>query len=174
MAPKESPGEAEAAAEVVSSDRHLDATIAEIVRHTVVEEDYLYPTISESVPSAAPAAAAALEQSERTEVLLKELERRPQSDPGHDLLVGELITMIREHIELTERELFPALRATTNPLQLERLAGMAEMAKRTAPTHPHPGAPHDSRWSLVVTPGLGLVDKVRDLMTGRKTNPDRL
>jgi hypothetical protein len=159
---------------VVDEDRHLAATIAEIVRHTIVEEDYLYPLVDQVVPDGHGAAGTALEQSKRIELLLKQLDRRPSQNPDHDRLLAELTAMIDEHIELTEGHLFPALRHIVEYHQLEHLAGVVEMAKRTAPTHPHPGAPHDPPWNLILTPGIGLVDRVRDAMTGRVTKPDKL
>jgi hypothetical protein len=126
------------------------------------------------VPGGDGAAAAALATTERAEVVMKNLERRPRADPERDRLLGELADLVREHVRTTETELFPALRAARGPAELEQLAGVAELAKRTAPTRPHPGAPHEPPWNLIVTPGLGLVDKVRDALSRRATRPERL
>ena len=44
-----------------------------------------------------------------------------------------------------------------------------ETAKKLAPTRPHPGAPNSALFHKLVGPGVGLVDRLRDHITGRAT-----
>ena len=44
-----------------------------------------------------------------------------------------------------------------------------ETAKKIAPTRPHPGAPNNEVFHKLVGPGVGLMDRVRDKLTGGKT-----
>lgn len=152
--------------------RTLDVAIAETIRHLVVEEDYIYPLIRELLPRGGASAGAALERSERAEALMKQLERAGDDDPDRERLLGELQALMRNHIKVMEGELLPALRQTCGPGQLEHLAGVIEMAKRTAPTRPHPGAPHHPPWNQILTPSIGIIDRIRDAMSRRPTKPD--
>ena len=54
----------------------------------------------------------------------------------------------------------------------EKLVEMREQvdkAKKLAPTRPHPGAPNNEVFHKLVGPGVGLMDRVRDKLTGRTT-----
>jgi Hemerythrin HHE cation binding domain len=151
----------------------LAVTIAELVRHIVVEEDYLYPPVRESVPGGDRLAADASADSEHAEWLAKRLEGAVLDEVDRRVLLRDLAEVLQRHVQVTESQMFPALRQALSPGQLRQLAGQAEMAKRTAPTRPHPRAPHTQPWSLIVTPGIGLVDRIRDVMTERPTRPDQ-
>ena len=50
-----------------------------------------------------------------------------------------------------------------------KLAAKVETAKKLAPTRPHPSAPNNPVFHKLVGPGVGLVDRVRDKLTGRST-----
>jgi hypothetical protein len=41
------------------------------------------------------------------------------------------------------------------------------MAKKMAPTRPHPAAPDTPPANKLLAPGAGLVDRLRDALTGR-------
>ena len=42
-------------------------------------------------------------------------------------------------------------------------------AKKLAPTRPHPNSPNNEVFHKLVGPGVGLMDRVRDKLTGRTT-----
>jgi hemerythrin-like domain-containing protein len=155
-------------------EKHLAVTIAELVRHLVVEEDYLYPAVRETVPDGGALATEALQQSARTERWAKQIEELTTDDVDRAVLLRHLRDSVLQHVRLTEAELFPRLRQHCAPNQLRFLAGQVEMAKRTAPTRPHPHAPRTPPWNQILTPGLGLVDRIRDAMTGRPNRPEQL
>jgi hypothetical protein len=48
-----------------------------------------------------------------------------------------------------------------------------ELMKR-APTRPHPSAPDHPPFNKLLAPGAGLVDRVRDTLSGRSTRPTDL
>ena len=52
---------------------------------------------------------------------------------------------------------------------MQRLLKKFETAKKLAPTRPHPGAPNSEVFHKLVGPGVGLVDRLRDKLTGRAT-----
>jgi hypothetical protein len=68
-----------------------------------------------------------------------------------------------------ETEQFPELRNRIPQQELIELAGKVETAKKLAPTRPHPGAPNNELFHKLVGPGVGLVDRLRDKLTGRAT-----
>jgi hypothetical protein len=49
------------------------------------------------------------------------------------------------------------------------MAAKVETAKKIAPTRPHPLAPNNQVFHKLVGPGVGLVDRLRDKLTGRST-----
>jgi hypothetical protein len=42
-----------------------------------------------------------------------------------------------------------------------------DRAKRLAPTRPHPDAPNAELFHKLAGPGVGMVDRMRDKLTGR-------
>lgn len=155
-------------------DERVAVTVAEFVRHAVVEEDYLYPAVRELVPDSYPLAKEAMAHSEAAERLAKTIEGSLPGDAERAVLLRNFHDSVARHVRITEALLFPQLRQHCPPGQLRQLAGQVEMAKRTAPTRPHPHAPRTPPWNQLLTPGIGLVDRVRDAMTGRPTKPDQL
>ncbi|MBQ0897810.1 hemerythrin domain-containing protein, partial [Micromonospora sp. U56] len=65
--------------------------------------------------------------------------------------------------------LITPLREVATDAELIRLGNRWEIAEEAAPTRPHPGTPATPPWNRVVEPALGVVDKVRDAVTGRRT-----
>ena len=158
----------------VDDEDRLAVTSAELVRHLVVEEDYLYPAVRELVPDGDKVVEEELAQSATAERLAKQIEGSSPGDGHRAVLFHRFGDVVRDHVRTTEAVLFPQLRQHAHPPQLRLLAAEAEMAKRTAPTRPHPRAPKTPPWNQILTPGIGLVDKVRDAMTGRPNRPDKL
>ncbi len=154
------------------SDRRLAVGIAELARHIAVEEEYLYPLVREILPNGDRMSADGLSLDAEAEVLMKQLERSQRNDRAP--LVTDLVHILRRHVQTTEGDLFPALRHWCARDQLEHLAGVVELAKRTAPTHAHPKAPTSTPWNQILSPGIGLVDKARDAVTRRPTRPEQL
>ncbi|MFD6563298.1 hypothetical protein [Micromonospora profundi] len=109
--------------------------------------------------------------SERT---MKDLESVDPSDPRFDELLAHLTSTIRQHVQEEENDLFPRLRAATAREELVELAGKVTAIKKIAPTRPHPSAPDRPPANKLLAPGAGLVDRVRDALSGRPTSMDEL
>jgi hypothetical protein len=75
--------------------------------------------------------------------------------------------VLADHVQDEESEQFPELRRKVPASVLEELAGKVETAKKLAPTRPHPSAPNSELFHKLVGPGVGLVDRLRDKLTGR-------
>jgi hypothetical protein len=138
----------------------VDVVVAELVGHAVAEELYLYPAVRDLLPDGDQVADRELRQH-------ADLQRTMEASEWN---LAALIAAARDHIAEQERDLFPRLRQTCPADRLESLGRRAEAAKRIAPTRPHPHTPVNR----LVTPGTGLVDRVRDAMTNRPTHVDDL
>ncbi|MFC9462838.1 hemerythrin domain-containing protein [Streptomyces sp. NPDC056983] len=145
-----------------------DELTVELVRHSVAEEQYLYPAVREHVEGGDALADKELEDHAEAERLLKDLEGCDADDDQFDMLVAKLKSEVTEHIRDEEARLFPLLAAACTPQELEALGDKVRMAKKTAPTRPHPSVPTTPPGNKIVGPGVGLVDRARDLLTGRK------
>lgn len=77
--------------------------------------------------------------------------------------------MLAHHAKDEEEDQFPKLRAHLPQEQLEELGEKVEQAKKVAPTRPHPSAPHSELFHKTVGVGVGMVDRLRDKLTGRAT-----
>ncbi len=149
-----------------------DAVTAELVRHSVAEEEYLYPTVRHVMPGGGALADEEIEEHAEAERLLKRLESTPSTAPEFDGILGELMPAIRSHIAEEESELFPRLREHCTAAELADLGRKVTDAKRIAPTRPHPSAPDTPPLNKALAPGAGLVDRVRDAFSGRTTRMD--
>jgi hypothetical protein len=77
------------------------------------------------------------------------------------------MTEIRSHVTDEEENLFPRLRAACPAEALDTLGDKVRQAKKLAPTRPHPSAPDKPPANKLLAPGAGLVDRLRDALTGR-------
>lgn len=100
---------------------------------------------------------------------MKRLEGVDAADAQFLELVRELDAKLRHHANDEESEQFPQLRAHIPPKELVELGKKVENAKKVAPTRPHPHAPQSELFHKTVGAGVGLVDRLRDKLTGRHT-----
>ncbi len=154
--------------------RLVSVVIAELVRHSVAEEQYLYPTTREVLPDGDAEADHEIREHAEAEQMMKELEGLEVDDPRFDQTLASLISSIRHHISDEEGDLFPRLRQACSPAKLRELGRLIEAVKQLAPTRPHPSAPDTPPWNKILDPSAGLVDRIRDALSGRPTTPEEL
>ncbi|MEU1835942.1 hemerythrin domain-containing protein [Micromonospora chersina] len=147
-----------------------DVVIAELVRHSVAEEAYVYPAARKALPDGDQLAEHEISEHADAERTMKELESLDPSEPRFDELLTKLTATIRHHVQDEENDLFPRLRAACAREELVELAGKVEAAKKSAPTRPHPAAPDHPPANKLLAPGTGLVDRMRDALSGRPTS----
>lgn len=146
-----------------------DTTIAEVMRHAVAEEMHVYPAIEEHVPNGAEMADHDKQEHDEIVQVMKELEDADASGATFMGLVGRLEDLLRHHASDEETNQFPQLRAHIPAEELLDMGQKVENAKKLAPTRPHPGAPHSELFHKTVGPGVGMVDRLMDKLTGRQT-----
>jgi hemerythrin superfamily protein len=146
-----------------------DTAISELVRHAVAEEMYVYPAMRKYLADGEKAVAHDVEEHEELERAMKQLEAVDVSSAEFDAALRRLEALLADHVQDEESEQFPELRRRVPEEELRELAGKVETAKKLAPTRPHPDAPHSELFHKLVGPGVGLVDRLRDKLTGRAT-----
>ena len=147
-----------------------DVVIAELVRHSVAEEAYVYPAARKALPDGDQLAEHDISEHADAERTMQELEALDPSDPRFDEVLTRLTATIRHHVQDEESDLFPRLRAAVAREELVELAGKVEKAKKAAPTRPRPAAPDHPPANKMLAPGTGLVDRMRDALSGRPTS----
>ncbi|KAB8196747.1 hemerythrin domain-containing protein [Nonomuraea phyllanthi] len=144
-----------------------EKVVIELVRHSIAEEEHLYPAVRQHVPGGGKLADQEIAEHADAEETMKRLEGLEPGDNDFWPTMGLLMSQIRDHIREEENDLFPRLRESCPPEQLVDLGGKVERAKKTAPTRPHPSAPDTPPGNKLLAPGAGLVDRIRDAITGR-------
>ncbi|MBC9715117.1 hemerythrin domain-containing protein [Streptomyces sp. TRM66268-LWL] len=147
--------------------RLADQLTIELVRHSVAEEQHLYPAVRKHLSGGDALADKEIADHSRVEELLKDLERREADDVRFDAVLARLQAEVSEHVAEEEQHLFVQLATTCEPQTLQVLGDKVRTAKKTAPTRPHPSAPSTPPANKLLAPGAGLVDRVRDYVSGR-------
>ncbi|OLR92940.1 hemerythrin domain-containing protein [Actinokineospora bangkokensis] len=146
----------------------VDHVITELVRHSVAEEQHMYPAARRVLPGGDELADHEIAEHAEAERVMKELERLSPGEAEFERLLTELIRDIRHHVEDEERDLLPRLAAACSPEELRDLGDKVVKAKRIAPTRPHPAAPDTPPANLLLDAGTGMIDRLRDALSGRK------
>ncbi|MEV1175096.1 hemerythrin domain-containing protein [Nonomuraea sp. NPDC049784] len=144
-----------------------EKVVIELVRHSIAEEEYLYPAVREHVPGGDKLADQEIAEHAEAERTMKRLEALEPNETDFWPTVELLMSQIRQHVREEENDLFPRLRESCPPEQLTELGGKVQQAKKLAPTRPHPAAPDTPPANKLLAPGAGLVDRIRDFISGR-------
>ncbi|MEU8227134.1 hemerythrin domain-containing protein [Kribbella sp. NPDC048915] len=143
-----------------------DHLTTELVRHSMAEEQYLFPAARRALPDGDQVADREIEAQADVERILKDLEGVDPDDRVFDRLVGRLYVEVLDHVQAEERDLLPRLRAACDPQELRELGREVTRASRSAPTCPHPAAADETPADRVLPGGTGMIDRLRDAMTG--------
>lgn len=146
-----------------------DRVIAMLVKHSVAEEMYVYPVMEQYLPNGKQDVEHDKQEHQELEELLKALEGLAPEEDGFAQCVSKIQEVLNDHVHDEEDEQFPRLREAVPADTLVDLRGKVEMAEKVAPTRPHPEAPHSELFHKVVGPGVGMVDRLRDALSGRVT-----
>ena len=144
-----------------------DTVISELVRHSVAEEMYVYPAMKKYLPDGDQAVDHDVEEHKELEKTMKKLESVDAQSSDFTQLLADLENILRDHVRDEENEQFPQLRAQVPGEELIEIGEKVENAKKLSPTRPHPMAPNNEVFHKLVGPGVGLVDRLRDKLTGR-------
>ncbi|GAA1041271.1 hemerythrin domain-containing protein [Virgisporangium ochraceum] len=162
-------GEIRAATDPTVRRDITDMMISELVRHAVAEEMYVYPAMRKYLPDGEKSVEHDVEEHKDIEKTLKRLESADVSSAEFAGDLDRLEELLADHVQDEEGDQFPELRQRIPHDELVELARKVETAKKLAPTRPHPGAPNSELFHKLVGPGVGLVDRLHDKLTGRTT-----
>ncbi|MFU8875836.1 hemerythrin domain-containing protein [Micromonospora sp. SL4-19] len=141
----------------------LDVLIAAVSRHLSAEEQYLFPAARAAVPDSTELVDRELAADVALLTALRGL-----SGP-EDPALADVAERVRRHVGRVAALVAP-LRQVATDAELIRLGNRWEIAEEAAPTRPHPGTPATPPWNKLVEPVVGVLDKVRDVVTGRRTH----
>ncbi|HET6818551.1 MAG TPA: hemerythrin domain-containing protein [Mycobacteriales bacterium] len=144
-----------------------DKIIIELVRHSEAEEQAVYPAMKKALPNGEQVVEHEIAEHSEAEQIMKQLDGMDPQDAQFPVLMGQLQSAIREHIQEEETEAFPKFRQEVGQDELDKLGKVVEGLKKIVPTHPHPAAPDHPPFNALLGPGAGLLDRVRDMLTGR-------
>ncbi|MGW7197330.1 hemerythrin domain-containing protein [Streptomyces chryseus] len=145
-----------------------DQVTMELVRHSVAEEAYLYPSVRRFLDNGDELADKELADHARAERLMRDLEDIEADDPRFDRLITQLLDEVNAHFQDEELRLFPALHLACPDELLAAQGAKIRQARKAAPTRSHPIAPDKPPANRLLAPGTGLRDLLRDLRPGRK------
>ncbi len=149
--------------------RLADVVIAELSRHTFLEERFLFPTARVALDDGQQVAEKEIAHHTHIEGALRRLGKADVTAAEFGRLGRELMVAVRRHVVDEESYLFPRLRAACADLRLAHLGQRVREARELAPTRPHRFAPDTPPWNRLAGPVLGVADQVRDELTGRCT-----
>lgn len=115
----------------------VERVIIELVRHSIAEEEYLYPSVRKSVPGGETLPEREIEERQEAEQTMTALEECSPDDADFDRHMQTLMRQTRQHVAEEEGELFPQLQQQLSEPELLELGDKIEKAKKTAPTWPH-------------------------------------
>ncbi|WP_026925058.1 hemerythrin domain-containing protein [Glycomyces arizonensis] len=144
-----------------------DHVIAELVRHAVAEEEYMYPAARANLPDGNKLADHETHEHTEAEEVMKRLEGLVPEDAEFERMLGRLMDIIRDHVKDEETDLLPRLQEACTEEELQDLGEKVTRAKEMAPTRPHPNAPDKPPADRILAPGVGFIDKIRDALSGR-------
>jgi hemerythrin superfamily protein len=146
-----------------ADQRHvLRELVRELSVHAVIEEQLLYPALREA--GVEEEALDALEEHHLVKLTLAELERLGPADERFAPKMRLLMENVREHVQEEEARLLPRLEAALEPSQRRELGEALALAKRAAPTRPHPAAPDTPPGNFVAGSVAALLDRSRDAL----------
>ena len=149
-------------------DRKIaDVVIAALSRHLSAEEQYLYPAVRRAVPDGDRLADRELAEDHDLLLTLRRLQRTAAAERARH--AAEVAAAVRRHVAADAEELLPVLAQMVPVEDLIRVGNRFETAEEAAPTRPHPGTPSTPPWNKVVDPTVAVLDKLRDVVTGRTT-----
>ena len=142
--------------------RLVEKIVRELAVHSVIEEQVFYPAVRSKGGRLQEMILLALEEHHVAKWLLKELEDLPADAERFEAKVMVLMENVRTHVAEEERELFPQVRKAFTPAELKAMAEALMVAKRAAPTRPHPRAPDTPPGNLVAGTMSSVIDMGKD------------
>ncbi len=136
--------------------------VYELARHETAEEEVVYPVLRRDASDGDALADARIHEEEKANKLLADLEKMDPRSTEFDKKFETLRKDVLAHAAAEETEVFPRLQQMEDTESLQSMGRLLEVAKKTAPTHPHPNVPGTAKANLAAGPLAAVVDRTRD------------
>lgn len=136
--------------------------VVELVRHETAEQEVVYPQVRTELLGGDELADARRQEEEHATQVLADLEKLEVGSADFNRKFAELREGVLAHANAEETEVFPRLAAMKDEDRLKAMASLLEIAKKAAPTHPHPNVPATATAQLLAGPVAAIVDRTRD------------
>jgi hemerythrin superfamily protein len=145
----------------------VDKLIIELVRHSEAEETAVYPLIRRVIDNGGEIIEHEISEHSEAEKIMAKLDGMDPEDAQFVPLVEQLQLDVTGHVADEEQNVFPKFREKVGKDELDKLGTAVQLLKNVVPTRPHPSAPDHPPFNALIGPGVGLIDRVRDLISGR-------
>ncbi|MER7705744.1 hemerythrin domain-containing protein [Kitasatospora sp. NPDC097605] len=139
--------------------------VDQLVRHTVAEEQHLYPLARERLADGPEVVAEELADHRAVEALLEELRLTDPGSNGFDRLMARVTEEVTRHAGEEEARLFPALRAVATPEELRALGDRARATKARSTGRPRHQLPTARPADHLPPPERSLGERLRAFLT---------
>ncbi|WP_431238495.1 hemerythrin domain-containing protein [Mycolicibacterium aichiense] len=136
-------------------------------QHEAIEEQLFWPLVRKALDNGDELADAAIAQEQEGKKLLQRLEDGNPGEPDFHDALAEFIKAGREHIAFEQEQVWPLLHSAVGQAELEQLGQKLAVAKKIAPTRPHPDTPPSALVQQTMGTAAAIVDHARDALTGR-------
>ncbi|OBF40642.1 cation-binding protein [Mycobacterium sp. ACS1612] len=148
--------------------------------HAFAEESVLWPAIRRLLPDGGELTLRIEREHQEINELFAEIEKTDPASTQHREVWSRIKALLREDVRDEEDVLLPKLQAATSQPRLKMLGHSWEMARRIAPTRPHPVVARRPPGNVVAAAPLMVIDRTRDRLdrvsrrsTGRLTTSAR-
>lgn len=135
-----------------------DSLVVELVRHSVMEEQTLHPTVCAALPGGTEATRESHAEHLRIEDRLRELEPLDPAGTRAVEVLTEVAATFAEHV-LRQEEVLTQLEHALHRQQLATLADDCRLTAEAGVTHARPAVPGLS--SDLLHPRAGMVERLR-------------
>src|SRR3954469_2766227 len=108
-----------------------------------------------------------IDEHSKAERMMNALDTISAADTQFGVLMQQLMASIKEHVAEEENDVFPQFRTKVDANELNKLGETVERLQKVVPPRPHPMAPPPPPFNALLGPGAGLVDRLRDMLSGR-------
>jgi hemerythrin superfamily protein len=154
-------GQSQPSADVVNT------IVKELSIHDAIEKQYLYPAVRRYVDGGDDYADHSIDEHDEVARTLLAVDKTESGSADQAAKLKTLIQLVRTHVQEEETEIFPALKASASPADLDELGDKLAAAKEIAPTRPHPLAPSEGLGTKVAGALSSPLDRAKDKFEGR-------
>ena len=151
-----------------------DAFVASLTRHLSSEEQELYPATRAALDNGDRVVDTEIEADREILRTLAAVHSTDPADPSFQAQLRRAQLQLRQHVETAREQIHPEVRDRLSREEQIRLGNRVDIVQEAAPTRPHPDTPSTPPLNKVVDPAMGTIDKIRDILSGRKTRPHDL